>query len=155
MTREQIRSVIGDQTALICTLLGEAAGEPVEGQIAVANVVRNRARHPRWWGRDVRGVCLAKSQFSCWWEANANTARVYALADALHRKQDATGPLSLVGQLHWIAAGVIDDVLIDNTGGADHYLTSVLYQSAACPTWARGKAPVARIGGHVFLRLEI
>src|SRR5690606_16692532 len=98
VTREQLRAVISDTTALISTPFGEAGGEPVDGPIAGAAVGRNRARHPRWWGKDIRGVCLAKSQFSCWWEANANTARVYALADALHRKQDATGPLSLVGQ---------------------------------------------------------
>jgi spore germination cell wall hydrolase CwlJ-like protein len=155
VTREQLRSVLSDQTALIATLLGEAANEPVEGQIAVACVVRNRARHPRWWGRSIRGVCVAKSQFSCWFENNTNTERVYALADALHRRQDATGPLSVVGQLHWIAAGVIDDMLLDNTGGADHYLTRALYQSAACPTWAKGRAPVATHGAHVFLRLEL
>jgi N-acetylmuramoyl-L-alanine amidase len=155
VTPGQLREAISDQTALIATLLGEAANEPVEGQIAVASVVRNRAKHPRWWGKTVRGVCVAKAQFSCWWESNANTDRVYALADALHRKQDATGPMSLVGQLHWIAAGVIDDMVLDNTRGCDHYLTTALLKSDRCPKWARGKAPVAVIGAHSFFRLEL
>lgn len=153
--RERLRDVISHETALVATLLGEAGNEPIEGQIAVANVIRNRARHPRWWGRDVRGVCLAPAQFTCWWEANANTNRVYALADALHRRQDATGPLSIIGQLRWIAAGVLDDLLLDNTRSGDHYLTARLFQSPECPSWAQGRTPVTRIGAHVFLRLEI
>lgn len=155
MTRQELRAVISPQTALICTLLGEAASEPIEGQIAVACVVRTRATHPRWWGRSIKEVCVAPAQFSCWFENNANTARVYGLAEALHLRQDATGARSLIGQLQWIAAGVIDDLLLDNTGGADHYLTRALYQSAACPSWARGRTPVATIGAHVFLRLEV
>lgn len=155
MTREQVRTAISDQTALIATLLGECASEPVEGQIAVACVIRNRARHPRWWGRDVKSVCLAKAQFSCWWETNQNAARVYALADALHRKQDSTGPLSLVGQLHWIAAGVMDDMVLDNTRTSDHYLTRKLFESDKCPAWARGRTPVRVIANHVFLRIEL
>lgn len=154
MTREEIRQGIGGQTALICTLLGEAGGEPIEGQVAVACVIRNRVRHPRWWGKDWYSVCLAKAQFSCWWESGANSDRVYALAEALALGQAATGGQSLVGQLHWIAAGVMDDMVMDPTRGADHYLTAALYRSAACPSWAKGKPVTAAIGGHVFQRLE-
>lgn len=155
MTREQIRAALTDQQALICTLFGEAAGEPIEGQVAVACVIRNRATHPRWWGSGIKGVCLAPSQFSCWWERTQNTDRVYALADALIRRQGATSSRTVVSQLHWVAAGVLDDLLVDNTRSADHYLTDRLFRSAKCPPWARGKTPVARIGAHVFFRLEI
>lgn len=154
MTREQVRAAISPQTALVCTLLGEAAGEPIEGQVAVACVIRNRATHPRWWGKDVKSVCLAKSQFSCWWEASPNTDRVYALAAALHTGQAATGSRSVVGQLQWIAAGVMDDVLLDSTGGSDHYITTDLLNRHP-PAWAMGKRIVRRIGGHTFFRLEI
>lgn len=154
MTPQQIREVITDQTALIATLLGEAAKESIEGQIAVACVIRNRAKHPRWWGKTFKGVCLAKAQFSCWWEKNDNTARVYALADALHRRVDATGALSVVGQLHWVAAGVMDDMLLDNTGGADHYHANWMFEKGL-PKWAHGRKPVKTIGGHTFYRLEI
>jgi hypothetical protein len=163
MTREQIRASISDQTALIATLLGECANEPIEGQAAVACAIRNRVRNPRWWGKGWRGVCLKHvirngkpiGQFTCWWQENANTTRVYALAEALLHRRDATGPLSVVGQLHWIAAGVMDDMLIDNSGGADHYLTRRLFNSPKCPVWAKGQRPVAERAAHVFLRLEI
>lgn len=155
MTRAEIRAAISPQTALVATLLGEVGGEPIDGQVAVACVIRNRATHPRWWGQDVKSVCLAPAQFSCWWESGPNTDRVYGLAEALARGNAATGSRSLVGQLQWIASGVMDDVLTDASGGSDHYLTAALYGSPACPKWAAGKRVVARAGGHVFLRLEI
>ncbi len=155
MRREDIRAALDDRTALICTLLGECASEPIDGQVAVASVIRNRATHPRWWGRGVAEVCLREHQFSCWWERNANTDRVYALAEALLRGTAATGSRSLVGQLQWIAVGVIDDILPDASNGADHYLTGALLRSPQCPAWATGKPLTAEIGGHVFMRLEI
>lgn len=155
MTRPQLRAAISDQTALICTLLGECAQEPVEGQIAVASVIRNRVKHPRWWGRSWKDVCHRKDQFSCWWEKTANTDRVYDLAHALHTKTDATGPLSQVGQLHWIAAGVMDDMLLDNTDSSDHYLATWLFESPDCPWWAKRHHVIRTIHGHVFLRLEL
>ncbi len=36
----------------------KARGEPLEGQIAVANVILNRVRRGGWWGDTVPGVCL-------------------------------------------------------------------------------------------------
>lgn len=154
MTRDQLRAAISPQTAVVCTLLGEASNEPIEGQVAVACVIRNRALHPRWWGRDWKGVCLQKGQFSCWWEATANTERVYALANALFTGQAATGSRSTVGQLQWIAAGVMDDVLLDVSGGADHYLTTDLLRRNP-PAWAIGKRRVREVGAHSFFRLEL
>lgn len=154
MTREQLRGAISPATAVMCTLLGEAANEPIQSQVAVACVIRNRATHPRWWGRDWKSVCLQKDMFSCWWEANANTDRVYALASALHNGQAATGVRSTVGQLQWIAAGVMDDVLLDVSGGADHYVTTELLERNP-PKWAIGGRRVRVIGAHTFFRLEL
>lgn len=155
MTREQIRAGISDQTAVICTLLGEAASEPIEGQVAVACVIRNRVQHPRWWGKGWRGVCLQPAQFSCWWENNSNTERVYALAKALMTGQAATGPQSLVSQLDWVAAGVMDDLLMDVTQSADHYITRALLLSGKAPVWAKANRSHVRVGAHQFYRLEI
>lgn len=154
MTHAEIRAAISPLVAVTCTLFGEAAGESLTGQAAVAAVIRNRVRHPRWWGKDWKGVCHGKWQFSCWWETSPNTDRVYALAEALMRRQAATGPQSVVGQLEWVAAGVMDDVLLDPTRGADHYLTTALLRSKP-PTWAKGQVPVAVVDDHTFFRLEI
>lgn len=62
------------------TLWGEACGEDLAEQIAVAWTIRNRVemdlhkdRKPDWWGEGCAGVCLAKKQFSCW---NTNGPRL-------------------------------------------------------------------------------
>lgn len=155
MTRDAIRAQLTDEQALACLLLGEAGGEPIEGLVAVANVVCNRARHPRWWGGPtVKSVVLAPSQFSCWWETNANAAGVYAMAEALVTRQPL-GDRSLVSELRWIAQGALGDQLRDHTRSADHYLTRTLFESSLCPSWAKGRVPVAAIASHVFLRLEL
>jgi hypothetical protein len=152
MTRDQIRARLNDRDALIATLLGEAAAEPIEGQIAVACVIRNRALHPRWWGTGYAGVCLKQLQFSCFWEDNANSDRVYALAEHLLERRPLGG--GVLPQLAWIAEGIIGDQILDRTKGADHYLTTRLLESGHAPAWADA-TPVAVIASHTFFRLEI
>jgi N-acetylmuramoyl-L-alanine amidase len=49
------------------TVIGEARGENITGQVAVAFVIRNRVLFlPSWWGNTPKEVCLKPSQFSCW-----------------------------------------------------------------------------------------
>lgn len=128
--------------------------EPIEGQVAVANVIRTRVRNPRWWGRGWKGVCHARAQFSCWWESGANTDRVYALADALMRRQVPDGAPSALSQIQWVVTGVMEDRLIDNTRSSDHYLTTALLRTAP-PTWAQRQPAVCVRGAHTFFRLEL
>lgn len=163
MRRDAIRAALTDEQALVCTLYGEAAGEPLQSQVAVACAIRNRVladlggdEKPDWWGEGYTGVCLKAWQFSCWWEDNANATRVYALAQALLARQPVGEP-SLIAELRWVAAGVIGQQLRDITRGADHYLTTALYRTAP-PAWARlssghKRAPVCTLGAHVFFRL--
>jgi hypothetical protein len=148
VTREAIRGTLTDRQALIATLYGEAAGESRDGQIAVACVIRNRVRAPGGWGRTYRGVCLAPAQFSCWWETNANSDRVYLLAEDLLLVRPPSDA-ALVAELGWIADGVMGEAVRDHLGGATNYLTAALFETAP-PSWARGRVPVARLGRHVF-----
>jgi len=55
---------LDDFWVLARTILFESAGEPLEGQEAVAAVVLNRAASPGW-PDTVKEVCLQKNQFSC------------------------------------------------------------------------------------------
>lgn len=163
MNRESIRAALSDDQALVCTLYGEAAAEPIHAQIAVGCVIRNRVLadlggdgKPDWWGESFRGVCLKSWQFSCWWEKNANSERVYALAEALISKQPY-GERSLIAELQWISAGLIGDQLRDITRGSDHYLTAALFR-AAPPAWAKlangtTRTPTCSVGSHLFFRL--
>jgi len=63
------------------TVWGEARGESVKGQIAVAWVIKNRADNPRWWGKTIEEVCLKKYQFSCWLESDPNKAKMDKLTE--------------------------------------------------------------------------
>lgn len=60
------------------TVWREARGEPFMDKMAVAWVIKNRADHPRWWGDDVRSVCLKHNgngvhQFSCFNDGDPNS----------------------------------------------------------------------------------
>lgn len=139
---------LADRLVLALTVWGEARGEPVEGQIAVANVVRNRLHRatnaaPRW-----RDVCLAPSQFSCFNAYDPNYVKVLAAA----AQMSADRPTADMRQALWIADGVMADSVADNTRAATHYLTSWLFRTTP-PTWAKDAPVLTTIGHHVFLRV--
>lgn len=50
----------------IYTIIAESRNQSLEGQIAVAQVIRNRYKQQRWYGRTIEEVCKKPSQFSCW-----------------------------------------------------------------------------------------
>jgi len=54
-----------DRNILARTLWGEARGESLAGQVAVACVIRNRvndAKDRSWWGEGYAGVCLEQDR---------------------------------------------------------------------------------------------
>lgn len=58
-----------DRDILARTLWGEARGEGLAGQIAVAWTIRNRVNDLKtgpWRGEGYSGVCQKPYQFSCW-----------------------------------------------------------------------------------------
>src|ERR1019366_3489695 len=69
------------------TLYGEACGEGEAGMVAVASVILNRialseplgGRH--WYGFDIRSVCRAIGQFSCWLPVNRNRSKLLEIDD--------------------------------------------------------------------------
>src|SRR5262245_17380118 len=84
------------------TVYGEARGEPVEGQIAVAQVINLRSAK-----RDItfQQVCLAPKQFSCWNEGDPNRAVLLANLER--------SPADLVWrQCVWVAEGVLTNQLV-------------------------------------------
>jgi spore germination cell wall hydrolase CwlJ-like protein len=129
-----------DLETMARTLWGEARGEPREGKAAVAHVILNRARRGGWFGDDVKAVCLKRWQFSCWLESDPNRAKLLAAS------LDTPSLKNCVDIALRCFLGTIEDP----TGGADHYYNP----DAADPVWARGKTPTARIGRHLFFRLN-
>lgn len=122
------------------TVWGEARGESVKGQIAVAWVIKNRADNPKWWGKTIEEVCLKKYQFSCWLESDPNRAKMDKLTEE-----------DLQEQIE-ICQSVLDEKVTDPTDGANHYHTTGIL-----PSWARNdddtiKQPITTIGNHLFYR---
>lgn len=122
------------------TIYGEARGEPVRGKEAVACVILNRARIARrrggyWWGDGIEGVCLKPWQFSCWNADDPNRDKI--------EKVDAGN--TTFKTCRRVARRAVGGALKDPTGGATHY-----HVDGIEPPWARGRAPVARIGRHLF-----
>jgi spore germination cell wall hydrolase CwlJ-like protein len=122
-----------DLTLWALTVLLEAEGEPDEGKLAVAWVIRNRMDAHQ---RGAREIILAPKQFSCW-----NPDYIG------QRKARLTAPDPKLLERCWRAAAAAAWRLTpDPTGGSKHYYNPAL----ANPEWARGAASVA-IGRHVFL----
>lgn len=139
-----------DQDALTLTIWGEARGEPREGKIAVAAVMRNRLEVHYRGAQNYVDVCTAHAQFSAWTdEAVQMQAEAGILSTDPQLEQH---PDPVLRECWEIARDTITGQIPDNTGGANHYLTASLYVSPHAPTWAKqaGVQPTTQIGAHVF-----
>ena len=112
----------------IQTILLEAAGEPFEGQIAVGNVIRNRAKDGNF-----EAVCLKPFQFSAW------NSRAYASK----RLAKATPGEWANARLAWELSASRSVV-----GSSRHYYASYMKNP---PKWAKTASKEYRVQGHVFL----
>lgn len=123
------------------TIYGEARGEGLAGQIAVAWVIRNRVTtdlgndgKPDWWGEGVIGVCRAPRQFSCWNKEDPNSVVI----------QQVTFDDPVFQQCVYVAIGVAHGIWPDPTAGSKHY-----HSDRVSPKWAEGQ-PYITIGRHRF-----
>jgi hypothetical protein len=151
MTDSEVRALLSDEIALAVTMAGEARGEPVQGRIMVACIVRNRLAAGRW-GDTVRAVCLAPAQFSCWWHyGGADNARAtWALARLAVEQFASVGRVAdpLLRECVYLARGVLSGEIRDITRGATHYVTRELFRQRP-PVWTSQARIVAEIGAHV------
>lgn len=130
-------SAVSDDAACLAeALYFEARGEPVRGQIAVAEVILNRARSDRfpdtvcdvvYQGSDRRNAC----QFSYTCDGRPE---VIAEPDAHER-------------LRRLAAHLVEGGRVGLARGAQFY-----HSVTVRPSWAAKLEEVARIGEHVFLQ---
>lgn len=136
-----------DRDILARTLWGEARGEGLTGQIAVAWSIRNRVEmdlhddgKPDWWGEGYAGVCQKAWQFSCW---NKNDPNYPFLSGA------EPIPPSQFAQAREAASIVIDGKQPDPTGGATHYYATTMLKA---PDWAAKAKRTLKLGRHIFFR---
>lgn len=132
------------------TLYGEARGEPIEGQIAVANVIMNRMREDTVKYKTVRDVCLEPKQFSCW---NTTDPNVQILVNLSSQLEKSTIIDPILEQCLYIARGVMKGYLRDNTKAAKYYMTIDLFNNGR-PSWAKVPSNTPKIiGNHVFFNV--
>ena len=130
---------------MAATVLLEAEGEPDEGKLAVACVIRTRMDTRQ---RSAASICLQARQFSCWNVETMERARTRLWA-----------PDPAMWERCWRAsAGAYWRMLPDPTRGASHYLNEALTRQGRpdghLPSWFDEGQVTARIGQHTFLRLE-
>lgn len=102
----------------------EGGNQPLEGKMAVGNVVMNRVKHPSFPGT-IEGVLAQKNQFTTYW--SGHIARSTPNAESV------------------IAAKLVLD------GGVVEEVKNALYFDSAANSWAsRNRTCVAVIGGHRF-----
>lgn len=133
----------------LVTLYGEARGEPIDGQVGVANVIMNRAVGH---SHSLVRVLSRWAQFSCLWPTLSSGLGYLNLMDMATVIYDGAiddlgTQKTLLHQLEWVVDGAMDGHLLDNTMGAKHYFAT----SIAPPYWA--KKPAFRsvtLGHHEF-----
>lgn len=123
-----------DHDALARTVWGEARGEGYDGMRAVAAVIMNRVKSPRY-PNNAREVCFQPWQFSVWNKDEPNGPKARAVTD-----KDLQFKQALV-----IAEDALTGQLKDLTGGATHYHATYVE-----PFWAKHGTVSARIGQHIF-----
>lgn len=127
--------LVPDDTWAILTIIGEAAGEPYVGQLAVAEVIRNRMRQRYASDGTAVGTVLRARQFSCWNSGYVGRVRM--------AKSHQDQPAARSAIRAWAEACGRDT---DITHGAVLYFNPRL----ASPHW--DAVVVAEIGNHRFLR---
>lgn len=136
-----------DQDALCLTVWGEARGEPIEGKIAVAAVMRNRLVAGYRGAKSYVDVCTAHAQFSAWTD---EAAQMQAEQDVLSGDPSLEHHADPVLRLCWeIARATIAGLLPDPTHGSNHYYAV----SIPAPFWASGVSPLASLGAHRFFNV--
>jgi cell wall hydrolase len=125
------------------TVFLEAEGEPFEGKIAVAYVIRNRASA---WQQSIYQVCWQKWQFSCWNE-DERIRRIKRLENA---------DVSLMKDCEAAAEAAAIGAWPDPTHGATHYLNEPLTRKirgdGTLPEWVAKMTHTAKIGQHDFYK---
>jgi|SRR5579863_7775013 len=137
---------LSDMEILALTIYGEARGEPVEGQIGVGSVIRNRVVASK---QSYKQECLEPKQFSCWNDEDPNYPILTGLADKMVGAGGLV-PEPILKQCMYIAVGIINGAILDNTNGSKNYMTNDLYH-ANIVHWARDMKVAAVYGKQTFL----
>jgi N-acetylmuramoyl-L-alanine amidase len=141
-----------DMNYLAATLVGEARGEPIEGIIGVANVIKNRVNKAK---KTYKDICLAPKQFSCWNLEDTNFKYVSKFLSDLDNGNEIKDPYLI--QCVAVAKAVFYNELLDNTKGAKNYVSLDRYKIAnerknpKLDSWILELKESIILGNHIFL----
>jgi spore germination cell wall hydrolase CwlJ-like protein len=126
---------MADRMCLARAVYHEARGEPIEGQIAVAQVVMNRLRAKRW-PKTVCGVV---------YEGQARGEKCQ-FSFACYGRKELPDSNQLWAQAKWISDDVAAGrVMIEDLSQATYYHTDKVR-----PVWRATLTPIRRVGQHIF-----
>ena len=121
-----------DDLVAIKTIYLEARGESFEGQVAVGEVIRNRAAIGGWWGNTVKKVCLRDYQFSCWNDLPKSEESLRIVWKDSFNESAKAWKVSRTSNL---------------VNGATHYCRYDCW-----PAWRSKLKFIKRIGNHLFFK---
>ena len=135
--------------ALFCLAMAiyfEARGEPMVGQVAVAQVVINRVTDYRY-PDDVCAVVKEGYYYS--WDKNKPIKDKCQFSFFCDVKPETINDLTAWGFALDIAQATMEGYLYDTTSGSTHY-----HAYYVTPHWAKYFTRTVRINDHIFYRRE-
>lgn len=136
-----VKAIVPEEAyCLALNVYQEARGEPLEGKVAVANVVKNRvesSNYPNSYCEVVQQRRGNICQFS--WYCDAYEHPVFysmELPDA-HAFKTAVE----------ISLKTMDNIILDNTEGSTHF-----HATYVDPYWNKSLVRVAQFGNHIFYK---
>ena len=136
-------------TPEICLALAiyfEARGEPVVGQVAVGQVILNRAADHRY----PNSVCAVVKQGPTYnWTQDFPVRHRCQFSWYCDGKSDTPKDLKSFALAISLSATLLAGEMADPTEGATHY-----HASYVLPAWASSKTKTVRINDHIFYRWE-
>lgn len=126
-----------DIDLLTRTVIGEANGQPPEGQAGVAYSVINRLNNGGF-GKTATQVILAPNAYEPWQTRSRELSSISRDSDAYKRASE-------------LVNGVVSGEIPDPTNGATHFLNADIVRQrrgGSLPNWAQGNG--MKIGDHTF-----
>ena len=122
----------------------EARGEPLEGKVAVANVVRNRVesdKYPNTYCEVVKQRRGNICQFS--WYCDSRIRKPYFRSMQLPDAQAFKFAVE-------ISLKIMDNIIIDNTEGSTHF-----HATYVSPYWNKYLVQTVQYGEHIFYKYDL
>ncbi len=150
LTDNQVFTSLPSDKLLALVAYGEARGEGAEGMMAVLNVINNRTADRSFYdsaiynatGSPYHAVILKQNQFSVFNFGDPNRPLLVSLAENFN---NAVASNSVLNQAYSLAAMLLNETLVDNTGGSVYY-----HERSITPSWVSSFTRIGQIGNHIF-----